>query len=107
MAGTLERLAPSFDAGDRLRFGSLVLNRRAFLAPMLAGTAGVLVGAQASLQLRGSEEVRTDSGSLGALAAKRGIVYGAAAASGQLKDAAFANVLAHEARILVPEYELK
>lgn len=74
---------------------------------MLAGTAGVLVGAQASLQLRGSEEVRTDSGSLGALAAKRGIVYGAAAASGQLKDAAFANVLAHEARILVPEYELK
>lgn len=84
-----------------------MLNRRAFLGPVLAGTAGVLLGAQASPRLRGSEKVRTDASSLGALASKRGIIYGAAAASGQLKDPAFADVLAREARILVPEYELK
>lgn len=40
-------------------------------------------------------------------AAERGIVYGAAAGSQQLQDSAFATVLAREAGILVPEYEMK
>jgi endo-1,4-beta-xylanase len=107
MARTLERPRVSFDAGDRLRFGSLVLSRRALLAPMLAGSAGLLLGAKAMPALRGSEEAGSAKDSLGAIAANRGILYGTAAASGQLKDAAFATVLAREARILVPEYELK
>lgn len=42
-----------------------------------------------------------------ALAAARGKLFGCAAGSYQLKDADFAAVLAREAGILVPEYELK
>jgi endo-1,4-beta-xylanase len=40
-------------------------------------------------------------------AAARGLVFGAAAATYQLGDSAFASALAREAGILVPEYELK
>ena len=40
-------------------------------------------------------------------AAARGLLYGAAAATYQLNDAAFAGALAREAGILVPEYEAK
>lgn len=45
--------------------------------------------------------------SLRALAAARGKYFGTAAGSYQLKDADFAGVLAREAGMLVPEYELK
>lgn len=40
-------------------------------------------------------------------AASRGLLYGAAAATGQLHDADFADALVREAAILVPEYEMK
>jgi endo-1,4-beta-xylanase len=41
------------------------------------------------------------------LAARRGLVYGTSASTFQLRDGAFAPVLAREAGILVPEYEMK
>lgn len=44
---------------------------------------------------------------LRSFAARRGLVFGAAAANYQLKDADFIPVLAGEAGMLVPEYELK
>jgi endo-1,4-beta-xylanase len=40
-------------------------------------------------------------------AATRGIIYGAAVNTAELRDEAFARVLAREAGILVPEYEMK
>ncbi len=45
--------------------------------------------------------------SLRALAAAKGILFGSAAASYELKDADFAALLPREAAILVPEYEMK
>ena len=45
--------------------------------------------------------------SLGALAAASGLVFGSAAASYELRDADFPPLLAREARMLVPEYEMK
>lgn len=45
--------------------------------------------------------------SLRDLAAARGLVYGAAAASYELRDADFPPLLAREAAMLVPEYEMK
>lgn len=84
-----------------------MLNRRKFVALTAAASARVALGASGVPVLRGAVQDHADAGSLGALAARRGILYGAAAASGQLKDESFARVLAREARILVPEYELK
>ena len=48
-----------------------------------------------------------DMRSLRALAAAKGLTFGTAAATYELKDADFIPVLAREAGILVPEYELK
>jgi len=45
--------------------------------------------------------------SLRILAARRGLVYGTATSSFQLRDREFGNVLAREAGIIVPEYEMK
>ena len=84
-----------------------MLSRRAVLAPLVAGSATVLLGAAAFPKLRTSEFDAPVANGLGKIAAARGVLYGSAAASAQLNSTAFADVLAREARILVPEYELK
>lgn len=75
-----------------------MLSRRLFLEQ--------LVGAGATATLRPSLAARTDEG-LRALAMRRGILYGCAAATYELKDPAFAAALTHEAGILSAEYEMK
>jgi endo-1,4-beta-xylanase len=73
-----------------------MLSKRAFVgslgAAVLATGAGASVRADATLRER---------------ARARGIVYGTAAATYQLRDGEFAGALAREAGMLVPEYELK
>jgi endo-1,4-beta-xylanase len=73
--------------------GDMRLARRTMLG---AGAAALL-----------APRARAADPSLRRLAAARGKDYGCAAGSYQLKDADFAAVLAREAGILVPEYELK
>jgi endo-1,4-beta-xylanase len=75
-----------------------MLTRRLLLAHMAASsvTAG----------LRPSIVSDTDRG-LRDIAARRGILYGSAAATYELKDPAFAAALAREAAIIVAEYEMK
>ncbi len=63
-----------------------------------------LLGAAAAAAFVPAEAADTP---LRVLAARSGRLYGCAAGSYQLKDADFAAVLAREAGILVPEYELK
>jgi endo-1,4-beta-xylanase len=77
------------------------LSRRIFLAQAgaLAGSAPVLATA-----LRSS---LFEDAPLRASAARRGIVYGCATSSFQLRDADFAAALVREAAILAPEYEMK
>ena len=70
-----------------------MIGRRALLAGM-----GGLLAAPAFAQ---------DMPSLRGLAASRGLVFGSATATYELKDADFARLLPREAAILVPEYELK
>jgi endo-1,4-beta-xylanase len=69
------------------------VNRREFLAQSAA-----------SVSLRGSiggdEPLRVTAG-------RRGVLYGAATSTDQLRDADFAAALVREAAILVPEYEMK
>jgi endo-1,4-beta-xylanase len=84
-----------------------MLSRRGVLAPLIAGGASLLSGAAALPTLRGSQPESSDSRGLGNFASARGILYGSAAASAQLNNIAFADVLAREVKILVPEYELK
>jgi endo-1,4-beta-xylanase len=76
-------------------------SRRAFLASLSA--AAVFTQAGRAAWLKEFE----DDAPLRKRATARGIVYGAAAATYQLSDATFANALAREAGILVPEYEMK
>jgi endo-1,4-beta-xylanase len=76
-----------------------MLTRRLLLAQMAAG--GAVTG------LRPSIFSDTNRGSLRDIAAKRGILYGSATATYELKDPAFASVFAREAGILVAEYEMK
>jgi endo-1,4-beta-xylanase len=70
-----------------------VIDRRA----LLAGGAGLMAVPAAAAQTRGLRHI----------AASRGMVFGTAAASYELKDADFTPVLAREAAQLVPEYEMK
>jgi endo-1,4-beta-xylanase len=77
------------------------LSKRDFLGSL--GAATLCAGASHAAVLRGIE----NNAPLRQQAVTRGLVYGAAAATYQLDDAAFANVLAREAGILVPEYEGK
>jgi endo-1,4-beta-xylanase len=56
--------------------------------------------------LRGSI-VEGSAQSLRRAAAKRGVLYGSAVGTPELRDGPFAAVLAREAAILVPEYEMK
>jgi len=65
-----------------------------------------LAGAGATTALRPSFGDSAPTG-LRDIAARRGIIYGCAAATYELKDAAFAKVLAQEAGILSAEYEMK
>jgi endo-1,4-beta-xylanase len=70
-----------------------MLTRRALLA---AGAGSLVAPAFAQAP-----------GSLGALAAANGIVFGSAAASYELGDQDFPPLLARQAAMLVPEYEMK
>jgi endo-1,4-beta-xylanase len=75
-----------------------MLTRRLLLAQMAA--SGATAG------LRPSIVSDTDRG-LRDIAAHRGILYGSATATYELKDPAFAALLAREAAIIVAEYEMK
>lgn len=75
-----------------------MISRRLFLE-QLAGAGGAIA-------LRPSFGARSGAG-LRDIAARRGIVYGCAAATYELKDAAFSAALAREAGILSAEYEMK
>lgn len=77
------------------------LSKRTLLGSL--GAAALCAGTSHAALLRGIE----NTAPLRRQAASRGLIYGAAAASYQLNDAAFADVLAREAGILVPEYEAK
>ena len=77
------------------------LVRRRFLASL--GAAALCMRASGAALLRG---IGSDA-PLSRQAASSGRIYGAAAATYQLSDAAFADALAREAGILVPEYEAK
>ena len=74
-----------------------MIDRRALLA------AGAGLIASPSLAQVG----RKGAGTLRALAAAKGLVFGSAAATYELKDTDFVAVLARDAAILVPEYEMK
>jgi endo-1,4-beta-xylanase len=63
-----------------------------------------LIQSAASAGLRGS--IGSDE-PLRVTAARRGILYGAATSTDQLRDADFAAALVREAAIIVPEYEMK
>ena len=80
-----------------------MIPRRSVLAalPVLA-----VAGTVRAAGLRPSILDRSKDG-LRAFAAARGIQFGAASASYQLRDDAFAHALVREAAVLVPEYELK
>src|SRR6185437_15318806 len=84
------------------------LSRRAFLRDLAAfsllGAVGPLAGCAS---LENMNEWTFGGDGLGALAQEHHRHYGAAVQSGQLEDSAFADVLAREAALLVPERELK
>ncbi|MGH6888041.1 MAG: endo-1,4-beta-xylanase [Rhizomicrobium sp.] len=83
-----------------------MLSRRGFLRRSIALGAGGLVCSTARAQaLRGS--VVDGAATLRAAAAARGILYGSAVASAEFAETDFAEALAREAAILVPEYEMK
>ncbi len=64
-------------------------------AALISGAAALTVPAYA------------DDQSLRALAAAKGIIFGSAAATYELRDADFSSLLAREAAIVAPEYEMK
>jgi endo-1,4-beta-xylanase len=64
-------------------------------------------GLAAGVTLLARSALAQDMRSLRALAAAKGLLYGSAAATYELKDADFAALLPREAAILVPEYEMK
>ncbi len=81
--------------------------RRSLLGQFaLAGAAGAFATPSSAGLLRAGF-VDDQSAPLRAIAAQRGIVYGSAVGSYQLRDPEFAASLAREAGILVAEYEMK
>ena len=76
-----------------------MMTRRGALA---CGVASLILPARA-------DDMHLDTGtaSLRALAAAKGILFGSAAATYELRDADFTDLLPREAAILVPEYEMK
>jgi endo-1,4-beta-xylanase len=75
-----------------------MLTRRLLLGQMTA--AGAMGGLRPSFAARAEQGLR-------AIAAGRGLLYGCAAATYELRDADFRAALAREAGILVAEYEMK
>jgi endo-1,4-beta-xylanase len=80
-------------------------SRRSFLG-QLAGMTGLLTTSSQAGLLRASF-AGDSSAPLRAIAAQRGIVFGSAVSSYELRDSVFAASLAREAGILVAEYEMK
>lgn len=78
-----------------------MLTRRAVVESLVAGAAG------ATSVSSGSTAINRPDDPLGSVAAAHGRLYGCAATTFQLRDAAFASVLAREAKVLVAEYETK
>jgi len=78
-----------------------VLTRRDFAGGLALGASALSTRALA--QPTGDFAPQT----LGALAGRRGCLYGCAATTFELRDHDFAPLLAREAKILVPEYEMK
>ncbi len=81
-----------------------MLSKRMLL--QATGAASLLAGTSRAAVLRGAL-FEPDGAPLRKRAAARGLLYGAAAATYQLDESAFAAALAREAGILVPEYEAK
>lgn len=73
---------------------------------LLAGAAGLALPARAQ-DMRSPRGLAADGRTLRGLAAAKGLVFGTAAASYELKDADFPPVLVREAGQIVPEYEMK
>ena len=69
---------------------------------MMTRRAALMAGAAAL-----ATQARAEDQSLRALAAAKGILFGSAAATYELKDADFTALLPRQAAILVPEYEMK
>ena len=80
-----------------------MISRRRLLAGSAAALAVPFVPAGA--QFRAQSDPQT--GSLRSLAASRGLIFGSAAATYELKDGDFVAALARDAAQLVPEYEMK
>ncbi|MBV9061520.1 MAG: endo-1,4-beta-xylanase [Alphaproteobacteria bacterium] len=80
-----------------------MLSRRAALASLAMGAATLSPGALASAEI---DDLDTRPG-LAALAAQRRILYGCAASTFELQNDRFVAVLTHEAKLIVPEYEMK
>ncbi len=76
------------------------MNRRGFLASSTALLGSRALAAGLRPAILDDEPLRT-------MAASRGILYGAATNSQQLRDADFAAALVRETAIIVPEYEMK
>jgi len=81
------------------------VNRRGFLAgaAALAPAAAFAAGLRPGIAGDGG----ADAGTLRTAAAARGLVYGAATSTDQLRDDDFARALVREAAMIVPEYEMK
>ena len=79
-----------------------MLTRRAAMASAASVAASALAERTVAA---GIAESRLTT--LGALAADRGVLYGCAASTFELRNQTFAPLLAREARILVAEYEMK
>lgn len=78
-----------------------MLTRRVFAGSLAAGAAALRTRA-----LSGAMQGLTTQ-TLGELARRRGRLFGCAATTFELRDQDFAPLLAREAKILVPEYEMK
>jgi endo-1,4-beta-xylanase len=76
-------------------------SRRAFLASC---TGAALFSASSRGE---SHEAASDRTRLGAVAERKGVLFGCATSNYQIADASFAEALAQDARILVAEYEMK
>ncbi|HEX3944910.1 MAG TPA: endo-1,4-beta-xylanase [Rhizomicrobium sp.] len=73
----------------------------------MAATAAVAAAVLAERAAVAGGVAAPNSTTLGALAADRGVLYGSATSTFQLRNQTFAPLLAQEARLLVAEYEMK